>query len=1112
MTGASQKNRVIRIRHGLVFFLLLLLPQVSSFGQLPRLPLPRQSEAEQEPAVLKPEEPWPAPGIVFVRRDLAEAGMSRIRNPSEANPSVVVRSLHCRIMADSPESLEVLLQIRVMVPETSSSSLLTLPLQGCRLVDCRIDGQPAAMRPEGSDSIAILLPGAAWLTPVPLNDESRPRSATAVSAAAAHSWTEYLAEVRLRPVLIPTRPGLQFRVPLIPCLAATMEVSDSGLFSGVRAQAADGIVQWNPADGKVPLQTLSLSDGIEVRLFQAAVERGSPEPAGLELLIVDELLPGQQQLTCLCRFSQWNMRAPEVRYRIPNGFEISGVSSLEEADATDLLYTVSEQNAVIQLPQKTASSFLLSIQLRALATMGDAQQTLPLAELQQFADCAPPAGVLLAVRTHPVFSLLPLEGNQITALSFSELQGDWGQWLRRTDSIFRIPRSNPECTVRQIPRISRNEIRISQKAEIHDASIELECRADIETFAVPVFRHHFTVNADMTVTEVQVVAGEANRLASWHRRGDLLTIQLREATIGLHAILIRGTRTLRPDDSIIRIHPVHIPATPPLESSITIEDSDGTGLALQKFSGARPDIPIEPGEPLIAGQPVRMQVISESEPLVLERTNKVEPEAAVAAVIEDDRVTLLLQVSRWPGSRGPLQLSFDEAAEFLSTPVVFTERQQLPLTRERNEFFGGPDVVRLLFGQSEFTVMWSVPIAPDDTSAPVAIEWPGNLKDLRWSGLLIIPVITAPIAGEYPERTPVSAPAWLASAASRILGVDLARRKTGVLSVDPSLVIRNSRLSLPAFRRSSPAQNRTSSDAIVIADSAVRINDQGTPFGQTGLVVLSPQIPSRIALQIPEGTLITMVRPDEVVQWKESSDSALVLDLMNQITEVSIQWIGKEIAPGFLNRQIHVIPPWPVDSPHFSGLTVLTEGQPLRLLTSPGLEPVPVVDEPLRLEINTSLTRLAARGGGFESTESEIEDTASRLTAELSRIRLDFLSPDSADPRNLSSVAWSGSGGNTAVFALKNVPNFRTAAELVSVAVILALALLTRKTASAAAALAPGTTVIGPDVPPNHSEQPAAETRVAVEPSRSVPSSGDSAAKVSAPAGEQKLSVDDDLP
>ena len=90
-----------------------------------------------------------------------------------------------------------------------------------------------------------------------------------------------------------------------------------------------------------------MSDGIDVRLLQSEIERGSPRSATVQILSICETNAGQQIINGICRFTKWNRLAPEVRYRVPAGFRLNTVSATTGADViTDLLWSVTDQFAV----------------------------------------------------------------------------------------------------------------------------------------------------------------------------------------------------------------------------------------------------------------------------------------------------------------------------------------------------------------------------------------------------------------------------------------------------------------------------------------------------------------------------------------------------------------------------------------------------------------------------------------------------------------------------------------------------------------------------------------------------------------------------------------------
>ena len=504
-----------------------------------------------------------------------------------------------------------------------------------------IDGHPVLPEPDGPNAIRIPIPASSLLptastrkvllTKIAATADDRNvmtiHGATAVDAGPRAAFTLHQIECRLRPVTTRQASGLQFRLPALPCPVAEIKVSaPEGLFTGVRAQSPAGVVQWKPTDSAVQLSSLAMSEGIDVRLFQSGVEKGSPQLATVDMLTIAEIIAEQPVLSCFCRFTRWNPLTPEVRYYVPQGYQLVSVNSV---NGGELLWSTQERIATILLPNAIGKEFVLSLQLKAIASSPLLQRRIPIAELIQFADCVVSPNLQLAVRVNPVFSVLPIEGSQVTTLAFNEAQPAWGQWLRRSDSVFTVPSGLPECIVRLTARKSLNEVRIAQNFAVQNQHIDWKCQMDIDTSVLPVFRHRLTVSPDIEITNVQESAGEANRPASWHRRGDRLVVQLKEGTTGRHILKISGRQILRPDDTRISLHSPHIQDAQILESVLELTDREGLGLAFEKLGSAVPNDRIAINDLLQPGVPVRMQILEESDtleesdPIVLQRLRPV---------------------------------------------------------------------------------------------------------------------------------------------------------------------------------------------------------------------------------------------------------------------------------------------------------------------------------------------------------------------------------------------------------------------------------------------------------------------------------------------------------
>ncbi len=862
--------------------------------------------------VLVPETPVPGSNLVYVRRQLVEQWQRHQTARELRVPQAVVTSLRARIVAEPAASIELNLILGVATVSGEADSVLRIPLQGSRLVECLVDGVKVLPEPDGADAILVPVPASVIVRSVPLlpsrlsadgivPDDSpatttssvRPAEKlheTTVAAGPRAAFTVHSIECRLRPVTARLASGVQFRLPGLPCPATTIEVADpAGAFATARAQTPDGVVQWNPADGMIAMNGLAGSDGINVRLFQKGFDSGSAQLAAVKTLTVSETVAGRQLLTCVCRFSQWNLLVPEIRYRIPTGYELLSVSALPAVAAeppTGLLWSVKDQTAVILLQGTVRNEFVLSLQLRSLSPSGVEEQSLPVAQLQQFDECAASPTVLLAVRANPVFSVLPLEGDQVTTATFTDVQAEWGQWLRRSDSLFRVPVSIPQCIVRLTPRTSVNEVRVSQDVTLQNSQMNWTCRIDVETSVLPVFRHRLTISSDFEVSNLQVSAGEANRLASWHRRGDQLLIQLKEGTTGLHGVSIQGRQILGPDDMSLTLPNPRLQNSKVLESSLTLTDLDGLGMAFTKLDGAVPDQHFAPEEILAAGVPVRLQIIREAQPIELRRVRPAEPVGSIAVIRSTDQATFVMHVTQWSGSLGPLQLDFSDAAKFVREPVVLASGQQLTLVRESSEFVADPDGARSLFDQPEFSVVWTMPIDESQQRQQSAVfEWPRLTARIKWSGFLLVPLDEIAAAGTESSGTE-ALPAWLTDAATRAGGKDLSSLKAVGVSQSPASVLSENQITIPVPFAPDRSSENAGRDLFAIADTMVWSDPHQSAVGETLFLLFAARTPARCTLRIPTGTVVTELESDQPTRWEDASRENVVVELTRPVTVV----------------------------------------------------------------------------------------------------------------------------------------------------------------------------------------------------------------------------------
>ncbi len=965
------------------------------------------------PDVLLPDTPLPDSDVAYVRKTVLEKWQQKFGAEQSSLPAAVVTSLHTEIVAESAESVELLLRLEVAAVSGDELSYLRIPLQGSRLVQCTMDGNKVLPEPEGPDAILIPVPASSLLPTRTLahfavdargsrSDESSQHDtpdddrdndtvpSAAVDAGPLAAFTVHQIECRLRPVTARQASGLQFRLPALPCPVAEIKVSaPAGLFTGVRAQTPAGVVQWKPTDGAIRLNSLAMSEGIDMRLFQADNENGSPQLATVEILTIAEAVAEQPVLSCFCRFSRWNPLAPEVRYYVPQGYQLVSVDSV---NGGDLLWSTQDRIATILLPNGIGNEFVLSLQLKSTASTPLLQRKIPIAELIQFFDCVPPPNLLLAVRVNPVFSVLPIEDNQVTPLAFADAQPTWGQWLRRSDSVFTVPSGIPECTVRLTARNSLNEVRIDQSFTLQNQRIDWKCQIDIDTSVLPVFRHRLTISSDIEITDVQVNAGEANRLATWHRRGDRLVVQLKEGTTGLHVLKISGRQLLRPDDTQISLRTPHVHDAKIQDSRLELIDQDGLGLAFEQPGTAVPNESTESHDLLQPGIPVRMDILNRPDPIVLQRLRPVEPFGSIAVMRSVDQAAFVVHLSQWSGSLGPLEMKFAADTEFLTEPSVLVDGRQLPLIRDANQFVAGQDVIRELFDQPDFAIVWSMPI-PESVHGKesMTFPWPEISDRIQWTDRQLIPLDGTPgtintTAGD------TAIPAWLKDSSALGFGKDLAALKVRIFEDAVELSDTGMQLIVPLNTVGDDPKTAPVRTLFAVSDSTLWSNPNQSAVGQTTLIIFATRTPARCSLIIPNGTVVTELETAEAIRWEDTAREKVTVDLTKSVTVIQIRWMSERAKNGFASTTLQFAAPFPADCETRRSVTVASsEGERPQFLGDVRAVPVGELDTVLRAELANGLTRLQPDTSTPVSTTTEQLPTSDEMAIQLSASRTEFI-------------------------------------------------------------------------------------------------------------------------
>lgn len=886
-------------------------------------------------------------GLVFVRNDLLQqlrqaAGTGKV---SDETAEGLIERVRTRVLAESKDRVELILDIDVSIRSGTEEAFLYLPIAGTRLVSCSLDGTPILPETVAGEQLLVRLPpsievAAQNLSAGPVSADgdvgSAPLSALADDRAA---YTKHRLECRLWPVLSRQSSVVQFRLPGLPSPRSTIEItSPAGLYKAARLQTEDGVFQWDPAEGGKELNSLSMRGGADLRLLQVGMESAVPVQASVEGLVIAENSTGLQQLTLICRFRDWNPLNGELRFRIPGGYRLISVTSADGVESDNILWSLRDQQAVIALPPGNAGAFVLQLELAGMRPLPVLRQQIPAAELTQFADCLRGQRILAAVRSGSALAVTAPVREQAEAVAFSAEAETWGQWLRRTDSLLRIPVTNPLLEVKLEARMSRHEVRMSQSCTIRDQELSWSCRMDVETSQLPVFRHRISIPAELQVTEVQLTSGEANRLQSWHRRGDQLTVQLREGTTGLHGIELRGRVELRPDDGRIRLLSPRLGNAQILESTFTLQDETTVGLQVVDAGAA---VPLQAGglEGILKrGEAFRLQITNESRPLVLERLNPVEPTGQAAVIRSRDSLFFVMRLSNWSSRLGPLRMEFGEGKDLISDPIVLTDQGAVSLTRNAGIFESGQEQLEKLFGVSEFSVVWQVSGAGSDTSTTTQrYSWPRVSDRIQWGDVFYGQLRGGAMRAFESQGVSEAMPAWAISAAESAGWRPEDGQERGAIRIPMAQILTGDFFELPAEEITAVAGTGETGNGLSAFSASSVLMQQGRPgLGRTAMVILASQYPRQAELEVPAGLVLTDL-PAALRPLPGGGDGTrYILDLTGPVTQLALQWVNVSKGPSLLSPEVRLKLPQAVGGAN-EGVLLLTTADGERLTGIQGL-------------------------------------------------------------------------------------------------------------------------------------------------------------------------------
>ena len=386
-----------------------------------------------------------------------------------------------------------------------------------------------------------------------------------------------------------------------------------------------------------------------------------------------------------------------------------------------------------------------------------------------------------------------------------------------------------------------------------------------------------------------------------------------------------------------------------------------------------------------------MQILNESDPIVLQRLRPVEPFGSIAVMRSGDQAAFVIHLSQWSGSLGPLEMKFADDTEFLTEPSVLVDGRQLPLVREGNEFIAGQEVIRELFDQPDFAIVWSMPIPESQRgAASIAFPWPEISDRIQWTERRLIP-LDNPSGTSNTAAADTTIPAWLKDSTAQGFGKDLAALKVRILEEAVELSASGTQLIVPLNTVTEVPKTEPARALFAVSDSALWSNPNQSAVGLTTLVIFATRTPGRCSLIIPSGTVVTELETAEAIRWEDAARRKVTVDLTKLVTVIQIRWMSERAKNGFASTTLQFAAPFPADCETRSSVTVASsEGERPQFFGDVRKIPVGELDSVLLAELNAGLIRSQPEDSTAVGTAEPLV-TSDNLARQLSASRTEFI-------------------------------------------------------------------------------------------------------------------------
>lgn len=807
--------------------------------------------------------------VVYVRKGL----LDRLTQSAQIDDqSVLVLETWVDITLD--ESTSGSARVRALTAgQRDQSGSLPLPLDNVTLVSCRVDGELAFPRNDGAGNVSVETGVDSELPIRRLSDEP------AVASAGPRTIGTFLLrqiEYEVRFSVNREAGEIQFVLPApeSPVTHVTLHDQADQISSAQVTEAGAAL----PRDSQQPegvfvFPQLSNASRVELRCrVSAAASEPLPAREDADVTATVDVLADRMTITTEYRLAgtaaagerlQLN-HSPEQVLSVRAGGNPVVWTAL--GDGISLAGSaVREEEPIVVVRQEIATPLTLRKQL----------------DLDQFRTIngRPARRLTLVLRTGEQFIWREVLGDG-RPLPAAPIPVD-PELVRPMERRVIAARGVQQVSLEITERISTQLASVSQQAVVGDDEIRWSCECESEISGQPAFRQVILLDSAVRVESVSATLSGSDRLQTWTRTNQGVVVSLREATRGNLLITMQGTipRTLAGDT---RLPVVEFPGeVEVLQAVLDLSSDASSGAFVASFGGTRPDVPFAVTDQ-IPREPLRLSIIDDREPLVVQRAVRQQLDLEVVAMIYEAagqlRVGTAVSV-RAADVLAPLRFRI-RGADLDSQQPVVVRGQQRAETSLQDE---------------------AILIAPADSAQadqPTIVLLPNAIPVSRDGAVLIqTPEFDAPSEVTsvrcYDIRDRSSGrqkpiPRWVQERSSEL---NITTPTAGVQRLaDFDDQSRRIQVRLP--RQTSGASTPSGAADVLYVDCEHRIDATQTGFrGASGFLVFSSQSRSRFLLPAVPGLSIVRVQANGQACVTQISEGQLEVRLPTAVCHLVVDWI-----------------------------------------------------------------------------------------------------------------------------------------------------------------------------------------------------------------------------